>query len=134
MSKQSATKPRVFIYENNEYADPDSNLSNEQVRNLLARTFPALTNGNINVKEEGERILITFSNRPQHKGCNEQGDNQVDLKEKVVEAAVRWYEARTAFAGAVGLFPPEGNDVVTASYELRLAVELMLAFPVSEKI
>lgn len=60
---------RVFVYEGQQYADPNPDLSNEQVRDMLARTFGALAGGQIDVKKEGGRETITFSPRPQRKGA-----------------------------------------------------------------
>jgi len=59
---------RVFVYEGQQYADPNPQLSNEQVRDMLARTFGALAGGQIDVKKDGEQEVITFSPRPQRKG------------------------------------------------------------------
>ena len=46
------SKPRVFIYNGQEYEDPNPVLSKEQVRDLLARTFGALVNGEITERDE----------------------------------------------------------------------------------
>lgn len=62
------TKTRVFIYEGNEYADPGAAYSNEQVRDLLARTFGALAGGEIDVDEQDDRTVVTLRPRPQRKG------------------------------------------------------------------
>lgn len=66
--EQVAEKPRVFVYEGREYADPGAQFTNEQVLAMLARTFGALAGGEIAVNEQDERTVVTFSPRPQRKG------------------------------------------------------------------
>lgn len=60
-------KPRVFIFEGDEYADPGAQYSNEDVRDLLARTFGALAGGIIKEDEQEERIVVNLKPRPEHK-------------------------------------------------------------------
>jgi PRTRC genetic system protein C len=81
------SKPRVFIYNGQEYEDPNPVLSKEQVRDLLARTFGALVNGEISEQDEGARTVIELKPRPQRKGVGRpvytfgsQGKSVADLK------------------------------------------------------
>jgi len=59
---------RVFVYNEIEYDDPNPALGNEQVRDLLARTFPMLSGGEIETREDGERTVIEFKPRAKRKG------------------------------------------------------------------
>lgn len=63
-----STNQRVFLYNGQEYEDPNPALSNEQVRDLLARTFGALVNGEIEERDETNRTIVELKPRPQRKG------------------------------------------------------------------
>jgi PRTRC genetic system protein C len=63
---------RVFVYNGVEYDDPNPALSNEAVRDMLARTFGALVGGEIEEKEQGGRTVVEFRPRPQRKGAEPQ--------------------------------------------------------------
>lgn len=62
-----AKKPRVFVYEGHEYEDPGQHLSNEDVRDILARTFGALAGGIIETTEQDSRIVVHLKPRPERK-------------------------------------------------------------------
>lgn len=62
-----AEKPRVFVYEGHEYEDPGQHLSNEDVRDILARTFGALAGGIVETDEQEDRIVVHLKPRPEHK-------------------------------------------------------------------
>jgi hypothetical protein len=104
-----AKKPRVFVYEGHEYEDPGQHLSNEDVRDILARTFGALAGGIIETTEQDSRIVVHLKPRPERKagrcnvcdgpvcdfcgGCFEEG--QCGCFENVIDDAmlVEWAEA-----------------------------------------
>lgn len=62
-----AKKPRVFVYEGHEYEDPGKHLSNEDVRDILARTFGALAGGIVETDEQESRIVVHLKPRPERK-------------------------------------------------------------------
>lgn len=64
-----AKKPRVFVYEGHEYEDPGKHLSNEDVRDILARTFGALAGGIIETAEQESRIVVHLKPRPERKAA-----------------------------------------------------------------
>lgn len=61
-------KPRVFVYEGHEYEDPGQHLTNEDVRDILARTFGALAGGIVETDEQEARVVVHLKPRPEHKG------------------------------------------------------------------
>lgn len=83
--EQVAIKPRVFVYEGREYADPGVQFSNETVRDMLARTFGALAGGEIDVKEQEKQTVVTFTPRPQRKGGGVTLLGIIDEYEKAIE-------------------------------------------------
>ncbi len=104
------SKPRVFVYEGHEYEDPGQHLSNEDVRDILARTFGALAGGIIETDEQESRIVVHLKPRPERKavktcgacggpvcaicgGCFEEGE--CSCYENVMDDAmlVEWAEA-----------------------------------------
>jgi len=104
-----AKKPRVFVYEGHEYEDPGQHLSNEDVRDILARTFGALAGGIVETTEQDSRIVVHLKPRPERKagkcngcggpvcaicgGCFEEGE--CGCYENVMDDAmlVEWAEA-----------------------------------------
>ena len=67
-SESNSNKTRIFEYAGNTYQDPNPALSNEAVRDMLAATFPMLSGGKIKVEDDGKNMVVTFTDRPQHKG------------------------------------------------------------------
>lgn len=62
-----AKKPRVFVYEGHEYEDPGQHFSNEDVRDILARTFGALAGGIVETEEQEHRVVVHLKPRPERK-------------------------------------------------------------------
>jgi len=57
----SKVLPRVFVLSGKEpLPDPAPSLSVEEVRGLLAKTYPELTNAKFTEKIEDEKIVIRF--------------------------------------------------------------------------
>lgn len=66
---EGTTKKRVFVYEGRQFEDPGDEYTDEQVRDMLARTFGPLNGGNIDREEKDDAVYVTLTPRPQHKGA-----------------------------------------------------------------
>ena len=69
-STETASKPRVFIYNEHRFDDPGSAWTNEQMRSQLATYFPEIAGGVIETADTGEFIEVRFSKRVTTKGSN----------------------------------------------------------------
>lgn len=63
--------PRIFIYDNREFPDPDPGLSVEEVKNLMTDFFPELANAEAQEKKEGDKTFVEFKRRVGTKGSTE---------------------------------------------------------------
>jgi hypothetical protein len=71
MSENVEYTPRLFIYENEdrEFNDPGAAITNEQMLAHLARTYPQLAKGEIEVGEVVDGLQhVVFKNRPKTLG------------------------------------------------------------------
>lgn len=59
---------RVFVYEGQEYPDPDPAMNTEEVRQQMANFFPELFNAQTNTVKRGDDDVITFTKRVGTKG------------------------------------------------------------------
>lgn len=69
MSEQNCvTKKRVFVYDGHSFEDPGAEFSNEEMRNSLASTYPALRDAEIQTTEKGDLIEVQFIKKAVTKG------------------------------------------------------------------
>lgn len=59
---------RVFVYDGREHADPDPNLSKEQVKTYFADFFPEVATAETREVKRGEDTVYTFERRVGTKG------------------------------------------------------------------
>ena len=52
--------PRIFIYDNREFPDPDPSLSPDGVRRLMTDFFPELANAEVRESKQGDNTVIEF--------------------------------------------------------------------------
>ncbi len=60
--------PRIFVYDNREFPDPDPSLSAEEVKNVIADFFPELANAEIQETKDGDNTFVEFRRRVGTKG------------------------------------------------------------------
>ncbi len=64
-----AETQRLFVYEGKEYPDPDPKLTADQVKALLATSFPELANAETRTDKRPDGVeVVTFSRRVGTKG------------------------------------------------------------------
>ena len=59
---------RVFIVDEREIPDPDSSMTVDQVRDILANFFPELANAEYRTTQRGDDTIIDFQKRVGTKG------------------------------------------------------------------
>ena len=60
--------PRVFVYDDREYPDPDPQMSPDEVRTTLANLLPELANAEIKESKRGDDDVFEFKRRVGVKG------------------------------------------------------------------
>jgi len=62
-------KERIFVADNRQFPDPDSSLSVEQVRQMLADFMPELHNAEVKQTEKDGKTYVQFLKKVGTKGC-----------------------------------------------------------------
>ena len=60
--------PRIFVYDNREFPDPDPNLAVDQVRETMASFFPELATATVQERQRGDDTVYEFQRRVGTKG------------------------------------------------------------------
>ena len=64
---------RIFVIENRDHEDPDTNMTVDEVRQFYAHFFPELSNAEVNQSKRGIDDVYTFTARVGRKGVSANG-------------------------------------------------------------
>ena len=113
------TAGRVFVYNGQEYPDPDPALAVDQVRRELARFIPELTNADVREERRADGATqFVFTRRLGTKGA----DPEAPVAERASDGAggERETPANARLLALLGAIPPTRLEIFRLAHELVL--------------
>jgi len=112
--------PRIFVYDDREFPDPDPSLSVEDVRKQLSDFFPELTNAETREERRGDdEVRYTFARRIGTKGA--EYTDIVAILRAVPEKRLAAFDLAAELVDADGELDAEGAAIRKPEINLAIA-------------